>query len=371
MRATFERCLAGHRRAIAPLLALVTGLGLAACGSSGSSGQAASSNPSTLLRQTFAATHQVKSGVLDFSLVVDPHGSSELTTPLSLLLSGPFQNRGHGKTPESSFSIAFDGLGKKGSLGVTTTASGAYVALGGASYALPSADFKKLQSTLGERASTNTAPGLSSLGIDPERWVSHPQIVGTATVDGVLTEHLHADVDVKSFVESLNKVLAKDSSTLRAAGKVPSHITAAEAAKIAGMIHNPSIDVWSAKRDSTLRRLQIGAVVPVHGSLSSELGGLTSASFRLTVNYADLDRPQTISTPTDVHSYAALETKLRSIGEALSGVTGLGSTSSSSTGSNSGTSGSPASVTKYAKCINGANGDVAKMQRCAKLLSGG
>lgn len=338
-------------------------LGVAACGSTsshGAGGHAASSNPSTLLRQTFE-NHTVKSGVLDLSLVITPKGSRQLTTPLTVSLSGPFQSGGSGHTAQSALTVAFSGLGKHGSLGVTTTASGAYVTLEGTSYKLPSADFKKLRSSLGAGSRSSGTPGLSSFGIDPSRWVTGPRIVGTATVDGVVTEHLHANVDVRAFVLSLNKLLAKESSTLRSAAgsasRVPTHISSAEAAKIAAAIQRPTVDVYAGKNDSTLRRLVIGATLPVHGALSSELGGLSSASLRLSIDYSHLNEPQTITAPAHAQSFAALQSKLESLGQGLSG----GITGSSSAGSSR-------QVSKYARCIEKANGAVAKMQKCASLL---
>jgi hypothetical protein len=351
------------RRTLSLAAAGAVALGVVGCGSGGSSGargQGVSSNPSTVLRQTFES-HAVRSGVLDLSLVITPKGSARLTTPLSLSLSGPFQSGRGGHASQSSLTVAFAGLGRRGSLGVTTTASGAYVTLEGTSYKLPSADFKKLQSSLGSSGTASGTPGLSSLGIDPSRWVTDPRIVGTATVDGVVTEHLHAAVDVRAFALSLNKLLAKESSALRSAAggasRVPTHITSAEASKIAAAIQRPTVDVYTGKSDATLRRLVIGATLPVHGSLSTELGGLRSASIRLSVDYSHLNEPQTITAPAHAQSFAALESKLQTLGQSLSGgVTG------------SAGAGSSRQVSKYAQCIQKANGSVAKMQRCASLL---
>src|ERR1700761_2498674 len=177
------------RRAAPLVMTGALALGITACGSGGSHGSgssgsgapAASANPTTLLRQTFASTHSIKSGVLGVTLVITPKGSSELTTPLTLTLGGPFQSSGGGRTAQSALTISFSGLGKHGSLGVTTTGSAGYITLQGTSYKLPSADFKKLQSSLGTHSGSGSEPGLSSFGIDPEDWVSQPRIVGTAT----------------------------------------------------------------------------------------------------------------------------------------------------------------------------------------------
>jgi hypothetical protein len=351
------------RRAVSLIATGALAVGVTACGSGGShhsgrSGPAASSNPTALLRQTFAATHSVKSGVLALSLEITPRGSSQLSTPISVSLGGPFQSAS-GRSAQSALTIAFSGLGKHSSLGVTTTTSGAYVTIQGTSYKLPDADFKKLQSSLGAKG-TGSEPGLSSFGIDPEDWLSHPRIIGTATVDGVVTEHLHADVDVRAFVLSLGKVLTKESSTLRSAaggtGKLPTHITSSQASKIAAAVRAPTVDIYTGKNDSTLRRLVIDATLPVHGTLSSELGGLSSASLRMTIDYSHLGQPQTISAPAHARSFSALQTRLEALGQGLTGATA---------GASSGSSGQ---VSKYATCIQKANGQVAKMQGCAALL---
>jgi hypothetical protein len=340
------------------LVCVIAALVVSGCGQS--SGPAASANPQTLLHQTFSAGHTVRSGVLDVSLVITPTGSTLIRAPLSLSLAGPFQGRGAGKSPESAFTILFSGLGRHASFGVRTTASGAYVELQGTYYALPASDFSKLQSSLGD----GSVPGLSTLGIDPESWLSDPQIVGTQTVDGALTEHLHASVDVPAFIRSLDEVLARETSSLHT---TVNHISAATARRIAADVRDPSVDVYTGKSDSTLRRLVITATVPVSGTVSARLGGLTRASFRLTLNYSQLNRPQTIAAPSDVHSAAALQTALRSVeGQIVSGLgDGTGSTSVAPA------AGSTAPVSRYSRCINGADGDVTKMQRCAKLLDSG
>lgn len=352
------------KRTASLLTAGALGLGVTACGSGGSggAGPAAYGDPVTLLRQTFAASHSVRSGILDLRLVITPRGSAALTTPLSLSLRGPFQSRGSGHPAESALTVTFSGAGRHGSLGVTTTASGAYVTLGGTSYSLPQAEFRKLQSSLGARTGSGATPGLSSLGVNPERWVVRPRIVGTATVDGALTEHLHAGVDVRAFALSLGKVLARESSSLRAAGgaaasAVPTHITSAQASKIAAAIRRPTVDVYTGRSDSTLRRLTIDMTLPVHGSLSTRLGGLSSAAVRLTVDYSHLNEPQTISAPPHPQSFGALQSRLQALGGGIT-AGGLGSTGI----------GASRRVSKYATCIQKANGHVAKMQKCAALL---
>jgi hypothetical protein len=98
------------------------------------------------------------------------------------------------------------------------------------------------------------------------------------------------------------------------------------------------------------------------------------------MQYSDLNKPQTIAAPTAVRPYSEFQTKVSGFVQGLQGAAAgvLGSGSSSASGGTTGGttpggSGSSSNVTKYGQCIQQANGDVAKMQKCASLLgsSGG
>ena len=169
-------------------------------------------------------------------------------------------------------------------------------------------------------------------------------------------------------------MLEKASSVgVSGASALKSGIPAADRSKIAAAIKNPSVDVWTGASDKTLRRLQINLTVPVTGKTSSELGGVTSADIGLSMQYSDLNQPQTITAPTTVRPYSEFQSKvsafLQGLQGAAAGVLG-GSSSSGSAGASGGTS-TNSNVTKYNRCIQAAGTDVSKMQKCASLLSSG
>jgi hypothetical protein len=97
-----------------------------------------------------------------------------------------------------------------------------------------------------------------------------------------------------------------------------------------------------------------------------------SADIGLTVQYADLNQPQTITAPSSVRPYSEFQSKvstfIRGLQSAAAGVVGSGSSSSSGGTTPGGSGGSTSGVTKYGQCIQQAGGDVAKMQKCASLL---
>jgi hypothetical protein len=362
--------------------AIVAVVVLAACGSSSSSSSSSAGSAQSLLKQTFSGGHTVKSGVLGFTLTLKPTGSSTLSTPITLSLSGPFQSRGSGKLPQSDFTIGISALGRHGSMGVISTGTAGYVNLQGTNYQLPQADFQKLvqsfRTTQASGGSKNA--GLTQLGIDPLHWLTKPSVVGTETVGGASTTHIRAGVDVNALVSDLNRLLAKTAKQASVGSSIPTQIPPATSQKIAAAIKNATVDVWTGKSDTTLRKLSLNLTVPVSGHLSTELGGMTSAGVGLIVQYSKLNQPQSIATPTGVHPYSEFTAKLQSIGQQLTGAfgAGLGGGAQSSSGSGTATApssssgaGSAAGVSRYSDCIQKASGDVTKMQKCASLLNGG
>src|SRR5947208_7844547 len=137
------------------IMVVLVGLGLAACGSSAST----SSDPNTLLSQTFSGAHKVTSGKLNLTLTIDPSGSSTLSGPITLSFGGPFQTRGTGKLPASNFTVSASAFGRSVSLGILSTGSNGYVTLQGTSYQMPQATFQKLESSFSQLASS---PGSGS-----------------------------------------------------------------------------------------------------------------------------------------------------------------------------------------------------------------
>jgi hypothetical protein len=369
-----------HRRTALRSLILVAlaSLGVAACGSASSG----SGNPNTLLSQTFSGTHKVTSGDLNLSLTIDPSGSSTLSGPITLSFGGPFQTRGAGKLPESNFTVSASALGRSVALGILSTGTAGYVTLQGTSYQMPQATFQKLESSFAQLTATPGASGgsstLSKLGIQPLHWLTNPTVVGTENVGGAQTTHIHAGVNVPALLTDLNTVLERASSLgVSGASQLKSGIPAADRTKIASDIKNPSVDVWTGTNDHTIRRLTITLTLPVTGKASSELGGMTSADIGLTMQYSDLNQPQTIKAPTTVKPFSQFQSKVNAFMQGLQGAAAglLGGGSSSSTGgagSSGGTSsnGSSSSVSSYSKCVQAAGSNVAKLQKCASLLNG-
>ena len=133
--------------------------------------------------------------------------------------------------------------------------------------------------------------------------------------------------------------------------------------------------MWTGKSDKVLRKLSLNLNVPVTGRLSTLAGGMTSAGIGFTLQYSDVNQPQTISAPANVHPYSEFTAKLRSLltgvqGSVGAGALGAGSSGSSGSSGSTGSSAATAKIKKYSQCIQNAGQDVLKMQKCASVLNG-
>ncbi len=351
-------------------MAVLAAVLLSACGSS--SGPSAN----TLLRQTFSGSHEISSGVVELTVSIAPSGSSLLSGPINLSFGGPFQSRGTGKLPASDFTASVSALGRSGSLGIISTGTSGYVTLSGIGYPLPPASFKQLESGfsgLGGSGSHSGTGALAGLGIDPLSWLQNATVVGNETVAGAPTTHIHAGVNVSALLGDVSTLLSRASGLgVKGVGKLPASISPSERARLAAMIRAPSVDVWTGTGDQTLRKLEVQLTVPISGRDSSELGGVTSVRIDVTLQYSDLNQPQTISTPATIKPFSVLVAKLNALVSELKGLVALGAGGSGSggvSGSSSSNAGTASAVSLYSRCIKAAAGNVTKMQACSSLLS--
>ena len=359
------------------LVAAVSSIVLAACGSSSGGGGGGSESAASLLKQTFTGSHEVSSGNLGLNLTLTPSGSSTLKGPITLSFGGPFQSRGSGKLPASDFTIRFAAQGKSGAISILSTGTAGYVTLQGTSFQLPAASFQKLESSFSQLTSSSGGSSgsgdLSKLGIDPLRWLVNPSVVGSENVGGAQTTHIRASVNVAALLGDLDTFLHKASSLgVSGARSIPTSIPAATRNRIASEVKNPTLDVWTGNNDKTLRKLSVNLTVPVSGQVSTELGGLSSTGIGLSLQYANLNQPQTITAPTTVQPFSEFQTELQAFLQQVEGSLAGGAIpgSTGSTGSTGSGVAAPATIANYSKCIQAAGSDVAKMQHCASLLNG-
>ena len=215
-------------------------LAVGACGGgddNGGGGEAASSSTDVnqLLTDTFSGSKEIKSGNVDLKIAIEAQGgNSQLSGPVNVTLSGPFQSQGGGALPEFDLQASLEGGGQSLKAGVTSTGDKGFVSFQGTDYVLDDNTFKQFKAgyeqaqkqSQGEDKGTS----LATLGVDPRKWLTDPQNAGEAKVGDTDTIKITGGVDVTKLLDDVNAALEKASSLgVSGAQGVPEKLTEAAA----------------------------------------------------------------------------------------------------------------------------------------------
>jgi hypothetical protein len=349
------------------LLALAALLAVVVAGCGGSDGSSASEDTSVdeLLKQTFTGKKKVDSGKLDLSLKIDVQGgSSQVQGPISLSLSGPFETQGKGKLPKFDIDAAFEGSGQSLKAGVTSTGDKAFVNFQGTEYAVSDQVFEQFKAGYEQAQKQSADKGnqqsLATLGIDPRRWLTDAKNAGEAKVGDTDTIKITGGVDVDKLLDDVNTALEKARNLgVQGSESLPEKLTDKQKQEAADAIKDLSVEIYTGKDDTTLRRMVVNMGVDAKDSG----GGATTGTLTLDFSLLDLNEDQTIEAPSGAKPFDELLGQLGGLG-----LGGAGSSGSGSSGSGSGGA-SAEDLKKYSDCVTAAGSDTAKAQKCADLLS--
>jgi hypothetical protein len=211
--------------------------------------------------------------------------------------------------------------------------------------------------------SSSKQQSLSSLGLDPQQWLTNPKNEGDAKVGDDDTIKITGGIDVNKLLDDVNNALQKVKQ-LGAQGtqNLPSQLTAAQRKQVTDATKNPKVEIYTGKEDKILRRMvvSLGIVDPK--------GAAGSANINFDLSISDLNEDQEISAPSGAKPFDQLLSKFGGLG--LGGLGSTGGTSGSSSGGGASGSGSNQKLEKYSKCVTDAGSDVAKARACQKLLTG-
>jgi hypothetical protein len=281
---------------VAAVLAAV--LGIAACGGSGKP----ASSSATLLSQTFTTgVSKIHSGVLSLTLDADLKGLKALGgKPISVVASGPFTESG-GLTA-FDFSATVTAGTTTIPLGILSTGKKLYIEFGGTYYALPAGTVGSGATSWSSSTGASGAAGLfSQLGIKPLSWLVAPKIVGSATVGGVATEHLSAQVDIAKLVTDAGKLAKRVGGS-----KASSILSGANLSELASAVNSAQLDLYTGTGDHILRELRFALSFTVPSAAQSALDGVTAGSFTIDAQISDLNSPETVTAPTSSQPLSGL-----------------------------------------------------------------
>jgi hypothetical protein len=318
-------------------LALAVCILIAACGGGGPKKNAAATapklTPTALVSKTFDASDAIDSGDISLTASVDLNGLKQLNgKPIVLALSGPFE-RTAGKTSADLAATVTIGS-STAHLGIDVLPGHDYVGIDGTFYDLPTTGSGSALGGIfgGSSGAAGPATGATgmfgSLGIDPHSWLSDPKIVGDATVGGVQTQHLSAQVDIAKVLGDVEKVVGAAGAT----GSSGSSSITSALPLIESAITSAKVDMYTGVSDHILRRFDLAIAFSVPAIAASEFGGLKGGSLSFDATLTDLGKAETISAPANVqpsknllNGIFALESKFGSLASLFSSAGGSGS----------------------------------------------
>jgi hypothetical protein len=163
--------------------------------------------------------------------------------------------------------------------------------------------------------------GLTKLGamfyINPQDWQRNARIVGESKIGGETVEHITADIDPQAFfldVSRMVQALAK-LHVPQALG-LPTELGPKLRAALARSVTVAEGEAWIGKDDHVLRKARAHGKLLVADEDRDLLYGLRKASISANLDVSDVGGAQTITTPSTLGSYDALQLALTALADA-------------------------------------------------------
>jgi hypothetical protein len=298
----------GRRRGALALLSAAS-LVLAGCGSG------ASPSASSLLKDAFSSHQPITSGLLGLSFELTGPGGARGPTGFSLQLEGPFESAGAGRLPHFALTLTVDTAGRMLRAGAISTAGHLYLQLGGLAFLAPAANMRALEqgyAQAGGGSLARSSPTFATLGIEPEAWLIHPSVAGSARVAGSDTVHIVSGLDARRFLADAERL----SSAGLVLGAGSGLITPARAAALSAYVRAGRVDLFTGTHDHLLRRLQLRAQLSATAAARAALGHLAGGTLLFGLQLAQLDRPQAITPPGKLQPLSRLGPALEQLAPA-------------------------------------------------------
>lgn len=251
------------RRALLPLVLAAV---VAGCGGDGAE---------TALSETADRLGEIRSGVLDFSIVVTPVDGEEF----GFELTGPFDLRN--EMPVMRIDYTQIANGERGTVTLVSTGDEAWAEANGERIELTAEQVEELR-LVGR--SVGGAEGLESLAIDD--WIEDPDLADGEEVGGDATDRVTAELDIVAAVNGLNELV-------RSFGRDLPRIEGRSADRLREATRSTSFELLTGKDDRLLRRLAIEADfgLDVPQELRDALGEVVGGRVRFLLAVAKPNEP--------------------------------------------------------------------------------
>jgi hypothetical protein len=254
--------------------ALVAGALAAGCGGDGG-------NPSSALRETADKLGTIRSGIITFSMKVDPQGEGE---PFGFELRGPFELADEGELPRADVEYTQIANGQSETVRLVSDGDRAVALAGGRSVPLEEAALRNLR---GAGAVLGTAggedEGLEELRVD--EWLVDPELS-----DGPgATDMIGGELDIVAVANGL----------LELAGAETRRLDAATGKQLRDAVESAEFELLTGDEDRLLRRLalDVDLAAEVPEELRQALGEVVGADFSFVLEIGEPNEPVEIDLP--------------------------------------------------------------------------
>lgn len=281
----------------------------AACGGSSSSGGSGEDPQDVLKGATFEG---IESANLDVSLGIDVSGDEGGNLDISL--SGPFQSRGKGQTPEFDLSAEASGSVNGQDVnfegGLVLLPNEAFVDYEGENYEVDPTTFSIIESALnkaksqGSTGETSTECQKAAEGLKIDDFVENLSNEGGADVGGAETTKVSGDLNVPGAIDQILKLAENPacSSSLESAGPLPLAQLDEAKGEVEKALKKAHVDVYVGE-DKIVRRVTAELEIEPEGSGES-------VDIEIDVALNEVNEEQQIEKPSGAKPLNALFEKI-------------------------------------------------------------
>jgi hypothetical protein len=255
---------------------------------------------------------KARSGVVDGSIEITLKGVPAFKESFTSTVSGAFSQRKGSALPDYELDMGLRNYGVE----LSSVAGKSYVTIGTTGFRLPAGVRARLVrgASRGRNGLTRT---LEQFGIAPWRWETEHQLAGTETLDGVEVQKVSTSFISGRILRDANTLLGLLSSLAitRATG-VPSRISPAARRVIVSSVTSKHAASWIGIKDKVLRKAGFAMKFRVPKAKRAKVGGISSGTVVGALDVTEVGKPQKISAPESLGSFADFQLALDALGDA-------------------------------------------------------
>ena len=284
------------------LLLLIAAIALGACGGSDNETEKSA-------KETLSTVKPLKSAQVNAALrIFFDNAPPSVGDKLELTFAGPLRNNGTDKLPSLDWKIAFSGLTTGFTSRVVSTGDNFFINLGGQDFEVG----QQAVARVTEQAQASQQQGLAQVGFNPLAAVDNVKKAGTRTVDGAKTDVYTGTVDVDAVMDQYER-LSQSLPTTGAAQAVPQgRLTPQQRAQVKRTFGKPTFEAAVAD-DDTIRQLNLKSKFTTPAANRDDAGGITGGRMEYKLEYSDVNKPVTITPPTDTQPIGDFARELQQI----------------------------------------------------------